>query len=99
MVPLLPTAMVMFSGLVVVGMLTARGSSTLTVFVITGIVMRKMISITSMTSTSGVVLIVAITDGPSSPPMEPTLIDIVTVPFRYLGVKLALAALFAQRRR
>ena len=54
----------MFSGLVCVGMLTALGRSTFTVLVITGIVIRKMMSSTSMTSTSGVVLIVAIIDAP-----------------------------------
>src|SRR5215471_17869269 len=67
--------MVMFSGLVCVGMLTAFGRSTFTVFVITGIVMRKMMSSTSITSTSGVVLMVAI-----MPPLcpSPTFIDMVS---------------------
>ena len=51
--------MVMFSGLVWVGMLTAFGTCTGTVLVITGMVIRKMISSTSMTSTSGVVLMLA----------------------------------------
>src|SRR6266513_1035697 len=63
----------MFSGLVCVGILTAFGRSTGTVLVITGIVMRKMISSTSMTSTSGVVLILAITLASSE--AGPTLID------------------------
>src|SRR5215470_19676418 len=54
--PSLLTAMVMFSGLVWVGMLTALGRSTFTVLLMTGMVMRKMMSSTSMTSTSGVVL-------------------------------------------
>src|SRR5262249_52055144 len=65
--------MVMFSGLVWVGMLTAFGSSTFTVLLITGMVIRKMISSTSMTSTSGVVLMEAI-----APPSSwlPTLIAI-----------------------
>src|ERR1700724_3173376 len=67
MTPFLSTAMVMFSGLVWVGMLTAFGRSTFTVLVITGIVIRKMMSSTSITSTSGVVLIEAIAP-PSSPP-------------------------------
>src|SRR5215472_18471446 len=67
MLPSLSTAMVMFSGLVWVGMLTAFGSVTGTVLVITGIVIRKMMSSTSITSTSGVVLMLAIAP-PSSPP-------------------------------
>ena len=60
MLPSLSTAIVMFSGLVCVGMLTAFGRSTFTVLLITGIVMRKMMSSTSITSTSGVVLMLAI---------------------------------------
>src|SRR5438094_2929937 len=51
------TAITMFSGLVVVGRLRSRGSSTATFCTTTGMVMRKMISSTSITSTSGVVLI------------------------------------------
>src|ERR1700719_1240334 len=74
-VRVLLTATVIFSGLVVVGMLTAFGRSTFTVRVITGMVMRKMMSRTSITSTSGVVLIVAIIDGPS-PEGDSTFIDI-----------------------
>src|SRR2546429_1206373 len=66
----------MFSGLVWVGMLTAFGRATGTVLVITGIVMRKMMSSTSITSTSGVVLIVAMTLGSSPPETGPTLIAI-----------------------
>src|SRR5450631_1166516 len=66
----------MFSGFVVVGMLTAFGRSTFTVRVMTGIVIRKMMSRTSMTSTRGVVLIVAIMAGPSEDG-EPTCIDIL----------------------
>src|ERR1700737_1345606 len=65
----------MFSGLVCVGMLTALGRSTFTVLLMTGIVMRKMISNTNMTSTSGVVLIFATTDCSSEEP--PTFIDIL----------------------
>src|SRR6516164_7684708 len=67
MLPSLSTAIVMFSGLVCVGMLTAFGSCTGTVLVITGMVIRKMMSSTSITSTSGVVLMLAIAP-PSSPP-------------------------------
>src|SRR5579862_4128158 len=63
----------MFSGLVMVGMLTAFGTVTCTVFVITGIVIRKMISNTSMMSTSGVVLISDMMPRSSSP--DPMLID------------------------
>src|SRR3954469_11878487 len=51
------TAMTMFSGLVCVGRLRSRGRSTGTFCTTTGMVMRKMISSTSITSTSGVVLI------------------------------------------
>src|SRR5258706_6943165 len=61
----------MFSGLVWVGILAAFGSSTLTTLVITGMVIRKMISNTSITSTRGVVLIVEMT---SSSPPPPTFI-------------------------
>src|SRR6185437_5254510 len=74
MLPFLSTATVMFSGLVCVGMLTAFGRSTLTVLLITGMVIRKMISSTNMTSTRGVVLMVAMIAG-SEPPEDPTLID------------------------
>src|SRR5882724_2915431 len=76
MLPFLSTAMVMFSGLVCVGILTAFGRSTGTVLLITGMVMRKMISSTSMTSTSGVVLMLDITVFSSELP--PTLIDMVS---------------------
>ena len=61
--------MVMFSGLVSVGMLTACGSSSLIVLVITGTVIRKMMRSTSITSTSGVVLISAIIAPSSVPPI------------------------------
>src|SRR5215471_6286468 len=73
MLPSLSMATVMFSGFVCVGMLTAFGSSTLTVLLITGIVIRKMISNTNMTSTRGVVLMVAMIAG-SEPEEDPTLI-------------------------
>src|SRR5215475_10435257 len=66
--------MVMFSGLVWVGMFTAFGNSTLMVLLMTGMVMRKMISSTSMTSTSGVVLICDITVTSLEP--EPTFMAI-----------------------
>src|SRR2546426_465737 len=57
--PSLLTAMTMFSGLVCVGRFLSLGSSTGTLWMTTGIVMRKMISNTSITSTSGVVLMSA----------------------------------------
>src|SRR5580700_6943911 len=76
MTPCVSTAMVMFSGLVWVGMLTAFGRSTFTVLLITGMVIRKMMSSTSITSTSGVVLMLAI-DPPDS---CPTLIAMTMAP-------------------
>src|SRR5579859_269366 len=79
MLPALSTAMVMFSGLVCVGILTAFGSSSGTVLVITGMVIRKMMSSTSITSTSGVVLMVAIMPPPSG---APTCMDIVSYSLR-----------------
>jgi hypothetical protein len=45
----------------------------------TGIVIKKMMSNTNMTSTRGVVLMAAITPG-SSPPPDPTLIAIKLAP-------------------
>src|ERR1019366_1835566 len=68
--PSLLTEIVMFSGLVCRAMLVSLGSVTGTVCVTTGMVMRKMMSSTSITSTSGVVLIVETTS--SSSPLEPT---------------------------
>ena len=73
----------MFSGLVWVGMFTALGRSSFTVFLITGMVIRKMISSTNMTSTSGVVLMSDIRSVPSSSD-APTLIAMVV----YLGHRL-----------
>ena len=75
--PSLFTEMVTFSGLVWVGMLTALGRSTFTLLLITGIVIRKMMSITSMTSTSGVVLMLDITGIPPPPPPEGMLIAMI----------------------
>src|SRR5580698_7763301 len=68
MSPLAVTAITMFSGLVWVGILAASGRFTCTVLLITGTVIRKMISSTSITSTSGVVLMVELRDwsSPSS---------------------------------
>src|SRR5450755_2974617 len=88
----------MFSGFVVVGMLTAFGRSTFTVRVMTGIVIRKMMSRTSMTSTRGVVLIVAIMAGPSEDG-EPTCIDILAYLWGFGRREWASVAwLLAQRR-
>src|SRR5438067_1989800 len=67
------TAMTMFSGLVCVGRLRSFGSSTATFCTTTGMVMRKMMSSTSITSTSGVVLICEFRSSSSA---CPTCIDI-----------------------
>src|ERR1039457_479798 len=69
MSPSLLTEIVMFSGLVCRAMFVSFGSVTGTVCVTTGMVMRKMMSRTSITSTSGVVLIVETTS--SSSLLEP----------------------------
>src|ERR1700760_3969453 len=79
MLPSLSTATVMFSGFVCVGILTALGRSTFTVLLITGIVIRKMMSRTNMTSTRGVVLMLFITAF-SSPEPPPTCIAILLDP-------------------
>ncbi len=63
----------MFSGLVWVGTLRSLGSSRGTVWVTTGMVMRKMMSSTSMTSTKGVVLMLDITSSSSPPSAGPRL--------------------------
>ncbi|MNN78726.1 hypothetical protein D3C81_1953040 [compost metagenome] len=60
----------MFCGLVSFGWFVARGRSIFTAWLMTGIVMMKMISNTSMTSTSGVMLISLITSS-SSPSSVP----------------------------
>src|SRR3954470_23482566 len=59
--------MTMFSGLVCVGTLRSLGSSSPTFCTTTGMVMRKMISSTSITSTSGVVLICELSSSSSWP--------------------------------
>ena len=64
----------MFSGLVWVGTLRSFGSSSFTLWVITGVVMRKMINSTYMMSTRGVVLIDA-TIASSASSAAPTVID------------------------
>src|SRR5512137_2430333 len=70
--PATSTEMLMSSGLVSRTSLVSFGNWTGIDVVTTGIVIRKMISSTSMTSTSGVVLIVETTSS-SSPLSEPTL--------------------------
>ena len=57
--------MTMFSGLVCVAIFVAFGSCTGTAFMITGTVIRKMMSSTSITSTSGVVLMVVFSSASS----------------------------------
>src|SRR5687768_13138259 len=59
--PSLLTAITMFSGLVTVTTLRSSGSLTGICWTTTGIVIRKMMSSTSITSTRGVVLMAAIT--------------------------------------
>src|SRR6185295_10684531 len=56
----------MFSGFVWVTILRYVGNCRFTVFKITGMVTRKMMSITNITSTSGVVLIVTLSSATSS---------------------------------
>ena len=60
-----------FSGFVVVGSNTTLGRVIGTVWMTTGTVIRKMMSNTSMTSTSGVVLMSDIGDSSPSPPAAP----------------------------
>src|SRR2546423_4599106 len=73
--PSLLTEISMFSGLVWRAMLVSMGRFSGTVWVTTGIVIRKMISSTSITSTSGVVLMLETTS--SSPPSLPTFMAMV----------------------
>src|SRR5205814_5793722 len=68
--PSLLTEISMFSGLVWRAMLLSLGRFSGTVWVTTGMVIRKMIKSTSITSTSGVVLMLETTS--SSPPSLPT---------------------------
>src|SRR4051812_16994549 len=63
--PSLLTAISMFSGLVCRAMLVSFGSVTGTVCATTGMVMRKMINSTSITSTNGVVLMAETTSSSS----------------------------------
>jgi hypothetical protein len=77
------TAITMFSGLVCVTWLRSSGSLSGTVCVTTGMVIRKMISSTSITSTNGVVLI-AETTSSSSLDSEPTFMPIATLLRRVL---------------
>src|SRR5215831_16182498 len=75
----LSTEMMMFSGLVSRISFRSFGSWTGIDVLTTGIVIRKMISSTSMMSTSGVVLIVEITLS-SSPSGDPTFIAMALTP-------------------
>src|SRR5450631_81391 len=70
------TDSVMFSGFVSRISLRSFGNWTGIAVVITGIVMRKMINSTSITSTSGVVLMADRTSS-SSPPAGPTFIAMI----------------------
>src|SRR5476649_2601266 len=72
----------MFSGLVTVTTLRSLGSSSVIDCVTTGIVIRKMINSTSITSTRGVVLMVEVTSSSSPLSPGPTFID-MRVPSRY----------------
>src|ERR1700751_2754021 len=72
----------MFSGLVTVTTLRSLGSSSVIDCVTTGIVIRKMISRTSITSTRGVVLMVELTSSSSPLSPGPTFID-MRFPSRY----------------
>src|ERR1051325_2502174 len=72
----------MFSGLVTVTTFFSLGSSSVIDWVTTGIVIRKMISRTSITSTRGVVLMVELTSSSPSPLSLPTFIA-MGIPSRY----------------
>src|SRR3954469_14277590 len=77
MLPAGSTEMMMFSGLVSRTSTRSLGSCTGIEVVTTGIVIRKMISSTSITSTSGVVLMVEMT---SSSDAGPTAIAMANAP-------------------
>src|SRR5262245_7826138 len=80
MSPSLLTTMLTFSGLVWIAWLISSGRLIFCSLRTTGLVIRKMISRTSMMSTSGVVLISLLSC--SSPPVsEPTDIDMVLTYF------------------
>jgi len=72
--PSLLMAITTFSGFVCVGTLRSFGSVSGTCWTTTGIVMRKMMRSTSITSTSGVVLMAAITSCSPSETSCPTVI-------------------------
>src|ERR1035437_1583853 len=77
MLPALSTEIMTFSGLVSRISTRSLGKESLMEVVTTGIVIKKMISNTNITSTRGVVLIVDMTaSSPSS--LEPTFMDIVS---------------------
>src|SRR6185295_15451337 len=77
--PSLFTAMTMFSGFVCRGMLRSFGRLTGTCCTTTGIVIRKMMSSTSITSTSGVVLMAAITSCSGFSASWPTVMAMATL--------------------
>src|SRR3954468_19503983 len=79
MLPFVSTDRMMFSGFVSRISLRSFGNVTGIDVVTTGMVMRKMMSSTSITSTSGVVLIVE-TTWSSSPEAEPTFMAMVLRP-------------------
>src|SRR3990167_7500153 len=72
------------SGLISFGALSARGRSIFTEWVSTGTVMMKMISSTSMTSTSGVMLISLMASSLSSRPL-PNAISVASLLGRDMG--------------
>src|SRR3990167_10281155 len=72
------------SGLISLGALSARGRSIFTEWVSTGTVMMKMISSTSMTSTSGVMLISLMASSLSSRPL-PNAISVASLLGHDLG--------------
>src|SRR5215510_3712286 len=84
MLPAWSTDSTMFSGFVSRTSLRSFGSSTGTDVTTTGIVIRKMISNTSMTSTSGVVLIAETTSSSSA---WPTFIAMASGPCHGLRVR------------
>src|SRR5471032_2037110 len=87
----------MFSGLVTVTTLRSLGSSSVIDCVTTGIVIRKMINNTSITSTRGVVLMLEVTSSSSPLSPGPTFID-MRVPSRYRrSMKNASSALAGQQ--
>src|SRR3984893_2307982 len=92
MSPCLSIAMVMFSGLVCVGKLVAFGRSSCTCWMMTRIVMIKMMRSTNITSTSGVTLMSDIASA-SSPP------TLIAMSFRFLACGRGCVGFADDRRR